>query len=557
MRRFTRNSFSAVAAAYAKDVLSEKTPACVQIKQAAQRFQADFDRRDLIFSEDAVDHVCNFIQGLVHVKGKWAGQPIRLEPFQVFALANIFGWLERTTGLRRYRQALILLPRKNGKSLLAAGIALYMVFADGEQGAEGYSGATSLEQANEVFEPARRMVEMSPGLAEALDISVAKSAIYSVTTGSKFSRVIANTKDGSSPHFACCDELHQARDDTQINAFRTGMGARSQPLLLIITTAGNNLAGVCHAEQMEAEAVLAGLKANDRLFALIYTIDPGDDWRDEASWRKANPNWGVSIGAAYLQDQLSEARQSPAKQAAIRTKHLNQWVASAAGWLTTQLWASAIDETLDIARYHGREAYLAADISTRQDLTAVSLIIPETGRKLIFPFAHLPEGALDASPNAPAYRDWIDSGHLSATEGTASDFEEVRRHVLQLCRDFKIVKAIFDPWQGEFLRQEVEALGIETEIWPASAPALWTTTLDDFEADLKNGHIRHPNNPVLNWCAANVAIYEKGVTRIPVKPSKSQKHQKIDVMIATLMAYAASCETPPTPPIKLTFAVLD
>ncbi len=553
MKRFPKDSFSAVAATYAKDVLSGKTPACVQIKQAAARFQDDFSRRDLIFSEVHVDHVCEFMQRLVHVKGVWAGKPIKLEPFQVFALANIFGWREKATSLRRYRQALILLPRKNGKSLIAAGIALYMVFADREPGAEGYSGATSLEQANEVFEPARRMVEMTPGLAEALDISVAKSAIYSTTTGSKFSRVIANTKDGASPHFACCDELHQARDDTQINAFRTGMGARSQPLLLIITTAGNNIAGVCHSEQMEAEAVLSGLKKNDRLFALIYTIDPEDDWRTESSWRKANPNWGVSVGSAYLQDQLNEARQSPAKQAAIRTKHLNQWVASASGWLTTQLWASAIDETLNLDDYKGREAYLSADIATRQDLTGVNLVIPDGDKRLIFPFAHLPEGALDASQNAPAYREWIDSGHLVKTDGTASDFETVKQHVLQLCRDFKIVKAVFDPWQGEFLRQEVASLGIDTEIWPASAPALWTKTLDDFEADLKNGKIKHPNHPVLNFCAANLSISEKGVTRIPVKPSKSQNHLKIDVMVSALTAYAISLEAAPVEAAPMLF----
>lgn len=532
-----------LAKTYAQRVLSGKIPACLQVKQACERFQADFKRKDIRYDNERAKHACNFIEHLVHVKGKWAGQRIVLEPFQIFALVNIFGWIEQKTGYRRYREALIFLPRKNGKSLLAAGIALYMTFADNEPGAEGYSGATSLHQAKEVFSPAKAMVEMSPGLAEALDIDTRASAISSATSRSSFRPVIANTKDGASPHIAICDELHQARDDTQITAFRTGMGARSQPLLLICTTAGTNTAGVCRSEQLEAEAVLNGSKTNDRLFALIYTIDPGDDWRDIKSFKKANPNYGVSVGEEYLKDALKQAKQSPAKQASIRTKHLNEWMSSAQGWLSAHTWAEAADPTLDITAYEGCDATLGVDISTKQDLTALVLIVHHDGKRLVFPMAYLPNGALDTSQNASSYREWISSGDLEATPGTASSFEEIEEDVMSLCKRFTIRHAVFDPWQGEYLRQKVEKLGIETSIWPASDRVLWTTTLDDFEADLKNGNIRHPNHPVLNWCAANTAVYERGVTRIPIKP---QKHLKIDIMIAGLMAFAASKKEEPT-----------
>ena len=178
MKRYPKSSFSGVAIDYARRVLSGKQPACIQVKQAAQRFIDDFERTDIRFAEDRVDSVCNFVENLVHVKAEWAGTPIKLEPFQAFLLANIFGWLDVATGYRRFRQAFILLPRKNGKSLLAAAIALYMIFTTGEQGAEGYSGATSLDQANEVFGPAKKMVAMTPGLAEALDIETAARSIY-------------------------------------------------------------------------------------------------------------------------------------------------------------------------------------------------------------------------------------------------------------------------------------------------------------------------------------------------------------------------------------------
>ncbi len=546
MKKYKKSSYTGRAVDYATRIISGKQPACLQVQQAAKRFISDFERKDIMLSEERVDSVCYFVENLVHVKAEWAGKPIKLEPFQIFLLCNIFGWLDVKTGYRRFRHAFILLPRKNGKSLLAAAIALYMCFMCGEHGAEGYVGATSLEQAGEVFGPAKRMVEMTPGLAEALDIQTLEKSIFSISSGSSFKPVIARTRDGSSPFLGICDELHQALDDTQLNAFRTGMGSRREPLLLIISTAGENTAGVCRVEQLNAEAVLAGRKTNDRLFALIYTIDPGDDWRDEKVWRKANPNWGVSVGAEYLRDQLAEARQSPAKQAAMRTKHLNEWVAGAHGWLTPSLWDRAADATLRIADYHGRTAYLACDLSTKQDLTGVGLIVPDGDRTIIFPFAFLPAGALDESSNAPSYREWIEAGALRDTPGNASSFNEVQALLEGLHRDFRIEKAIFDPWQGEMMRQTVTGWGVATEVWPASAPALWTSTLDDFEADLKNGKIVHPANAVMDWCALNVAIHSKGgVSRTPVKPG--DRDRKIDVMIAALMAYAASKEVKPVP----------
>lgn len=546
MRKFPKNSNSAVALDYANNVTSGKIPASWQVIAACQRFLDDFERDDIVFDTDEVDAVCEFASACPHVIGPLAGEPIKLEPFQIFILANIFGWLDRETRLRRYREAFVLLPRGNAKSTIAAIIALYMTFCLGQGGAEGLSGATSLKQANAVFLPAKRMVELTPEMAANLGLEVAAKSIYQTETGSSFQPVKAKPGDGGLPWIAITDELHEARDATQLNAFRTGMGKRkgADPLLLIISTAGTNLAGVCRQEQLYFEGVLAGTIKDDSKFALIYTIDPEDNWTDFRVWQKANPNYGVSVDEEHLQKEYEKALQSPSYQAICLTKYLNVWVSSASGWLTTQAWAKGIDESLNLEDFKGSEATLACDMSTRQDLTGITLSIRRGDESLLFPIAHLPEGALDGSPNANAYREWIDGGHLINTPGSASSFAEIEQKVLDLCRDFKIRKAIFDPWQGEFLRQKVASLGIETEIWPASAPAMWTRTIDDFEADLKNGLIKHPNHPVLNWCAANIALSERGVTRIPAKP---QKHLKIDVMITSLLAYAALKEEAPEP----------
>jgi phage terminase large subunit-like protein len=555
-QRFEKGTYAHTAISYAKKVVSGKIPACWQIRASAQRMLDDLKRRDLVFSEPAIDRVCGFIETLVHTKGEWAGHPIRLEPFQVWIFANIFGFLRKSDGLRKHRSAFVLLPRKMGKSIIAAGIGNYMAFADNEPGAEVYCGASNLAQANEVFTPAKRMAEMSPGFIEAFGVEVMAKSIYSEMTGSTFVPVIGKTKDGSSPHCAIADEAHQHKDDTQIGAFKTGMGARRQPLLLIISTAGNQLAGICRTEQLDAEAVLKGSAVDDRLFSAIYTIDPDDDWRDFSVWRKANPNMGVSVSEEYLRGEYEKALQSPANQANARTKYLNQWVAAANGWLNQVHWAKAGDSKLSIADLKGSTAYVGVDMSTRQDLTAIVVIVPlPDGKRAIFPFAFVPEGAVQDSPNAPAYASWVESEALVATEGTASSFVEIEAKLTDLCEHFNVAEMVFDSWQGENTRQKFEAMGFNTSIFVSNSSE-WTVAMDDFEASLKNGELVHPNNPVLDWCAANVCAYQSGVSRRPVKPSKAG-HEKIDLIVAGLYAFAASNKAPPPPPLPVEMFFLD
>jgi phage terminase large subunit-like protein len=554
VKRYPKGSFAWTAVDYAKKVKSGKIAASWQVKASATRMLADLERTDIVFSEPHIDRACGFIEALVHIKGEWAGQPVTLEPFQVWIIASIFGFLNAKTRLRKVRNAFILLPRKNGKSLLAAGIALYMTFADNEPGAEGYCGASNLAQANEVFNPAKRMAELSPGFIEAFGVEVMAKSIFSEDSGSRFVPVIAKTKDGSSPHVAICDELHQAKDATQIQAFRTGMGARRQPLLLVISTAGFHLAGICRTEQLDAEAVLKGTSADDRLFSAIYTIDPEDNWRDFSVWRKANPNLGISVSEEYLRGEYEKALQSPANQAFARTKYLNQWVAAANGWLNQVHWANAGDAALSMADLKGSTAFIGVDMSTRQDLTAIVVVVPlPDGKRAIFPFAFVPQGAVDDSPNAPAYAKWTQDGDLIVTEGSASSFVEIEAKLEELCKHFAVKEIVFDNWQGENTRQKFETKGHNTSIFVSNSSE-WTVAMDDFEAALKNRELVHPNNPVLDWCASNVCAYQAGVSRRPVKPSKSGP-EKIDLIVSSLYAFAASNKVPVAPKVPQLFFV--
>ena len=315
----------AIARKYAADVCSGKTPAGLQIRLQCRRFLDELklsktrgSKFPFVFDEDKAARPCRFIEKLPHSKGKWARSKERLvlQPWQVWIIAVTFGWVYRAgerKGLRRFRRLFLVVPRKNGKSAIAAGIGLYMLCADGEFGAEVYSGATNEKQAWEVFKPARLMVERTPALKKHFGLEVPAKAIVRIADGSKFETIIGDPGDGQSPSCSIHDEYHEHADDGQVDTMVTGMGARDQPLQLLITTAGDNLAGPCYALIQEERKLLAGIGQlngppldHETLF-VEYTIDEDDDWKSEISVRKANPNIDVSVSGDFLRARIRDA----------------------------------------------------------------------------------------------------------------------------------------------------------------------------------------------------------------------------------------------------------
>lgn len=539
--KFPTRSYSKKAFDYANAVVSGKIDACWQVKAACQRAIDDLSRSDIAYDPTRTNHVCAFMEALPHVAGPLSGQTIKLEPFQVFLFACLFGFVDGATGLRKYREAFILMPRGQGKSIIAAGIALYMTFCLDQGGAQGFSGASSLDQANAVFSPARDMVNMTPELQEALGLEVSARSIVQMETRSSFKSVIAKTKDGGIPWIAICDELHEAVSDTQLQAFRTGLGKRkgADPMLVIISTAGVNLAGVCRQEQLYFEGVLNKTIDDDSKFALIYTIDETDDWRDFAVWKKANPNYGVSVDEKYLKSEYNRALQSPSAQAMALTKYLNVWCNSAKGWLNQKDWLQAADPEITIPT--DALCWIGVDLSTKTDLTAITMVARlGDGRYGIIPFLFLPTGALDRSRNKKAYADWIARGAISTSEGSASDHEAVEDQIRELARTYNVQGVLFDPWQSASMSQRLAADGLPVLEF-AQRASNFSPVMTDFEADLLNGRIVHDDNPVLNWMAANVSFLVRGAMMSPTKPT-GQDHLKIDGVITTLMAYAMARE---------------
>ena len=312
-------------------------------KSRAKAFPYRFDAK-------AASLPCRFIEKLPHVRGQWArpkqgeASTIRLEPWQIFIVVSIFGWVNKGTAFRRFLEVYIKVPRKNAKSTLAAAIGLYLLCLDREFGAEVYSGATTERQAMEVFRTAWAMTRATPELKKYFGVESAVKSLFIPEDGSRFQPLVGDPGDGMSPSCAIIDEYHEHPTSLLLDTMQTGMGAREQPLVLIITTAGSSVEGPCHTLEREVEKMLDGRMVNDRRFGIIYGIDKEDDWKSELALRKANPNFGISVFEAFLKEQLAGALRSPHSQNRFKTKHLNVWVNAATGWMNMARWDACADQ---------------------------------------------------------------------------------------------------------------------------------------------------------------------------------------------------------------------
>lgn len=553
--------FVAIARGYARDVAKETIPACKSVRLQCERFLSELklqQRKDFPYKLDAkkAARVCQFIEFLPHTKGKWAREKrlLILEPWQIWILVCTFGWIHRAgeqKGLRRFRVLFVVVPRKNGKSAIAAGVGNYMFCADGEHGAEVYSGATNEKQAKEVFTPARVMMSRSPSLKRHAGVTVLANSMVRYADGSKFETVIGNPGDGQSPSCSIHDEYHEHPDDRQVDTMITGMGARDQPLQLIITTAGDNLAGPCYAAVQEQRERIAGIGHNggppleDETFFVEYTIDEDDDWKSEASLRKANPNMGVSVSAEFLLSRLRDAISTPRKAAIFKTKHLNLWVAAKSAFFDIEAWRRCASdqvpvrpsEALKLEELAGRRCILSLDLASRIDIAALKYLFPPIGGKATADDPYIRIGRYflpgDQVEKVSAYQGWDAQGLLDVTEGAVTDFEEIEEALREAARLFDVEACAFDPWQAEQLAQRMSAEGLPMLEYRMTVQNL-SGPMKELDALMRAGTIAHAGCPVMEWQVNNV------VAQIDAKdnvfPRKPRDEAKIDNPVALMMA---------------------
>lgn len=527
-------SFAERALAYADGVIAGDIVACEYVNQACKRFISDFENHDFYFDADAAHDACWFLETLTHTKGRWAakGETIRLEDWQVFVIANIFGWKRKKDDLRRFREVYIEVPRKNGKSILAAGVGLYMFARDGEFGAEIYSGATTEKQAWEVFRPAKIMCQRNEDFCSFYDIEVNAKNLNILSSGSKFEPLIGNPGDGASPSCAIVDEYHEHDKPDLFETMETGMGAREQPIMFVITTSGSNFGGPCYEKRGDIIKILNRNVVDESVFGVIYTLDENDDWDSVESLKKANPNFGVSVSSDFLVQQLDKARRSATKQNSFKTKHLNLWVGARTSWMNMLAWQRQ-QKALNIEDFKGEKCHIAVDLASKKDVAAISMIFERDGNKYHFGRYYAPEGAAEVNDK---YREYEASGHLTLTPGNATDYGYIEEELKRIYKDFDVSEIAFDPFQAQYLMQRMQYSGVEVIEYGQTVRNM-SDPMKEMEAEILDGRFFHDGNPVMTWMVGNVVARKDAKDNIfPRKENENSESCKIDGAVAAIMA---------------------
>ena len=545
-----KKQYSRIANKYARDVVSGKIDACRYVKLACQRHLNDLEASQKAkfkwrFDAHKVWRACHFTEQLPHTKGEWAFKRmnITLEPWQIFNLASIFGWIDKKTGLRRFVEVYDEVPRKNGKSVLAAGVGLYCFAADEEFGAEIYSGATSEKQAWEVFRPARLMVQRTPLMQKHFGIRVNASNLNRPADEGRFEPLIGNPGDGSSPSCAIVDEYHEHQNDQLYTTMLTGMGARRQPLMFIITTAGYNIAGPCFEKRREVIEMLEGTLPNERLFGIIYTINEGDDWTDPKNLAKANPNIGVSVYKEYLEDQLQRAINNPGFANKFKTKHLNLWTSASETYFNMETWRKCEDKSLDLYDYQGQEAYLGLDLARKLDLngllTVFTRYIDEKRHYYcVTPKFWVPYDTvwdMDNKRLAERYQKFAETKELTVTDGAEVDYRHILEGIRAFAKEFSIADIGIDPHGATAIAHELMDDGINTILITQNYTHL-SDAMKELEAAIESGRFHHDGNDLLTWNMANVLGKHMPGNDDVVRPVKEHADSKIDGAVALIMA---------------------
>lgn len=528
-----------VVMAYIGEVIGGEVPACKWVRLACQRHLEDLEHgqeRGLWFDRDAGQLVIDFFSLLKHSKGEWVGQPIRLEAWQQFILWVLFGW-KRDDGSRRFRTGYLEVARKNGKSTLAAGVGLYLLVADGEGGAEVYSAATKKDQALITHSEATRMVKASPALRRRL--TVFKNNIHIRDTASKFEPLGRDTDsmDGLNVHGAIIDELHAHKTGDMVDILETAKSARRQPMQFEITTAGFDRESICFQHHEYTEKVLEGVVEDDSWFGIIFGIDEGDDWESEEVWLKANPNLGVSKKWEYMREQFSKAREMPSRLNAFLRLDLDVWTQSETKWVNLEHWKEC-GKLVDVNGLRGRRAYGGLDLSSTTDISAFVLVFPpETATddyKVLCRF-WIPEEAMRkrSHEDRVPYESWVRQGYIEATPGNVIDYDFIIEQIGEDAGMFDLEEIAFDRWGATKMIQSIEEMGL-TCVQFGQGFVSMNAPMKELEKLILSHKLAHGNHPVLTWMADNLVAREDAAGNI--KPDKEKSREKIDGMVALIMA---------------------
>lgn len=532
--------------AYYKKIEAGEILTCTETRNIYKRMTEEMDDESLsfYFSEAKGEHAITFIETFCrHYEGEHAGEVVRLELWQKAFVQNIFGWMEKGTNYRRFREYALEVPRKHGKSFLSGCIAVYMLVADGEPGAQVYSAANKLDQAKIVYNVAKAIVEQSPELAalvrstrEGLSFGMTRSIMKPLPNESK-------SLDGLNIHFACIDEIHESRDRNLYDVLKQGCKARRQPIIGCITTSGFFREGLYDALHEYWTNVANGVVKDDRIFPVIYKLDDEDEWTNEAMWYKANPGLGTIKSLQQLRDDVERAKNDESYRPTLLVKDFNIKQNQVESWLP---FGSIVNETVVDQEYLDKSyAIGGCDLSATVDLTCATLLIrkPNDDNVYVLQQYFLPQSKLDkvegSSAQEAPYRIWAENGWLTVCDGTQVNYSDVTQWFVRMVKDHNIrpLWICYDRALAGYWVEEMESYGFDMEK-VAQGPYTWSQPMKEMGAAFERHQVIYQNNPMLRWCLANTAkksLNRDGIETI--QPVKIQQHRRIDGMVSLLNAW--------------------
>lgn len=491
------------------------------------------------YDKKKADRAVTFIENLCHTKGKWAGTPFWLLPWQEQLIRDIFG-IVKADGNRQFRTAFVEICKKVGKSELAAAVALYLLYADNEPSAEVYGAAADRQQASIVFDVAKQMVEMSPALMKRSKLMGATKRIVNYSNAGYYQVLSAEVggKHGFSVSGLVFDEIHTQPNRQLYDVLTKGSSdARQNPLHFIITTAGNDRHSIAYELHTKAVDILEGRRVDPTFYPVVYGLKDDEDWEDEANWYKVNPSLGYTVDIERLRDAYREAKQNPADEVTFKWLRCNMWVSSTVAWFPDAIYMRG-NEPIDVDALAGRDCYAGLDLSSTGDITALVLIFPprnEDEKYVLLPYFWIPEETIPrrVKANSVPYDIWEKQGYIMSTEGNVIHYDFIEKFIMDLSEKYHILEIAVDRWNATQMIQNLEGEGFTIVPFGQGFSSMSAPT-KEFYRLLMEGRIIHGGNPVLRWMAGNVVIDTDPAGNIKVTKAKSK--EKIDGIVAAIMA---------------------
>ena len=491
------------------------------------------------YDKKKADRAVTFIENLCHTKGKWAGTPFWLLPWQEQLIRDIFG-IVKPDGNRQFRTAFVEICKKVGKSELAAAVALYLLYADNEPSAEVYGAAADRQQASIVFDVAKQMIEMSPALMKRSKLMGATKRIVNYSNAGYYQVLSAEVggKHGFSVSGLVFDEIHTQPNRQLYDVLTKGSSdARQNPLHFIITTAGNDRHSIAYELHTKAVDILEGRRVDPTFYPVVYGLKDDEDWEDEANWYKVNPSLGYTVDIERLRDAYREAKQNPADEITFKWLRCNMWVSSTVAWIPDAIYMRG-NEPIDMDALAGRDCYAGLDLSSTGDITALVLIFPprdEEEKYVLLPYFLIPEETIPrrVKANSAPYDIWEKQGYIMSTEGNVIHYDFIEKFIMDLSEKYHILEIAVDRWNATQMIQNLEGEGFTIVPFGQGFSSMSAPT-KEFYRLLMEGRIIHGGNPVLRWMAGNVVIDTDPAGNIKVTKAKSK--EKIDGIVAAIMA---------------------